>query len=78
MSDIVERLRSYAKDQGGWHNIDETCEQAADEIERLRAQVASLLETITHYTCDCDPHDCAVPDGYYTCGSIARAALESK
>lgn len=34
--DIVARLRAYAKDQGGWHNIDETCEEAATEIERLR------------------------------------------
>jgi hypothetical protein len=37
MSDeeLVERLRSYAKDQGGWHNIDDTCEEAADRIEQL-------------------------------------------
>lgn len=32
----MERLRAYAKNQGGWHNIDDTCEEAADEIERLR------------------------------------------
>lgn len=36
MTDMVERLRRYAKNQGGWHMIDETCEEAADEIERLR------------------------------------------
>ena len=34
-TDLVARLRSYAKDQGGWHNIDDTCEEAADTIERL-------------------------------------------
>jgi DNA repair exonuclease SbcCD ATPase subunit len=33
--DLVKRLRSYAKDQGGWHNIDDTCEEAADRIEKL-------------------------------------------
>jgi hypothetical protein len=38
MSDeeLVKRLRSYAKDQGGWHNIDDTCEEAADRIEALK------------------------------------------
>ncbi len=34
-NDLVARLRSYARDQGGWHNIDETCEAAADIVERL-------------------------------------------
>ncbi len=38
--DIVERLRSYAKDQGGWHNIDDTCEEAADLIECLRQSLS--------------------------------------
>jgi chromosome segregation ATPase len=33
--ELVKRLRSYAKDQGGWHNIDDTCEEAADRIEAL-------------------------------------------
>jgi hypothetical protein len=39
MSDeeLVKRLRRYAKDQGGWHNIDDTCEEAADRIEQLVA-----------------------------------------
>jgi chromosome segregation ATPase len=41
MSDeeLVKRLRSYAKDQGGWHNIDDTCEEAADRIETLTEQL---------------------------------------
>lgn len=34
-TDLVARLISYAKDQGGWHAIDETCEEAADTIQRL-------------------------------------------
>jgi chromosome segregation ATPase len=34
-TDLVARLRSYAKDQGGWHNIDDTCEEAANTIERI-------------------------------------------
>jgi hypothetical protein len=49
-NDIVARLRSYAKDQGGWHNIDETCEEAADEIERLRA---ALKEAVYHLDFAC-------------------------
>ena len=44
MSDIVERLRAYAKDQGGWHNIDDTCEEAADEIERLREALQKIAQ----------------------------------
>jgi hypothetical protein len=35
--DLAKRLRSYAKDQGGSCKIDDTCAEAADEIERLRA-----------------------------------------
>ncbi len=42
MSDIVERLRGYAKDQGRRHNIEDTCEEAADEIERLREALRSI------------------------------------
>ena len=42
MSDIVERLRSYAKDQGGWHNIDDTCEEAADALTAAEARIAEL------------------------------------
>lgn len=42
MSDIVERLRSYAKDQGGWHNIDDTCEEAADALTTLSARLAEV------------------------------------
>ncbi len=44
MSDIVERLRGYAKDQGRRHNIEDTCEEAADEIERLRAALDSITK----------------------------------
>ena len=46
MSNIVERLRAYVKDEGGWYNILETCEEAADEIERLRAENARLREAL--------------------------------
>jgi hypothetical protein len=52
-TDLVARLRSYAKDQGGWHNIDDTCEEAADTIERItrerdeaRAEVAALTARV--------------------------------
>lgn len=40
--DVVERLRSYAKDQGGWHNIDDTCDEAAEVITNMRAYISDL------------------------------------
>lgn len=46
MSNIVERLRAYVKDEGGWYNILETCEEAADEIERLNIEIARLREAL--------------------------------
>jgi hypothetical protein len=49
VSDIVERLRAYAKDQGGWLNIDDTCEEAADEIERLRAGGCARNQRTTQF-----------------------------
>ena len=42
MTDIVEKLRKYAINQHGWIDIDDTCEAAADEIERLREAVMGL------------------------------------
>jgi len=44
--ELVKRLRSYAKDQGGWHNIDDTCEEAADRIETLTAENARLERVV--------------------------------
>lgn len=46
MSGLVERLRAYAKDQGGWHNIDDTCDEAASEIERLTAANNALTANV--------------------------------
>lgn len=53
VDELVERLRAYAKDQGGWHNIDETCEAAADALrsahaagyEEARKQAANYMRT---------------------------------
>lgn len=39
---LVERLEAYAKDQGGWHNIDETCEAAASAIKAQAAEIERL------------------------------------
>ena len=38
MDNLVEKLRKYAINQHGWIDIDDTCEAAADEIERLRIE----------------------------------------
>jgi hypothetical protein len=44
VSDIIERLRGYAKDQGRRHNIEDACEEAANEIERLREALDSITK----------------------------------
>jgi len=42
VSDIVERLRAYAKDQGRRHNIEDTCDEAADALTAQAAKIAEL------------------------------------
>jgi hypothetical protein len=82
--DIVKRLRARAATVGLGKNFGyytdasaKTDTEAADEIERLRAQVAALREALALFTCDCAPKiECADPS--YCRNSIARAALEKK
>lgn len=53
MSDLVERLRAWARDlQTGrdCFGADQDMKEAADEIERLRAQVAALQEALLAVT----------------------------
>lgn len=44
LTETIVALRAYAKDQGGWHNIDDTCEAAASHLERLQAENDRLRE----------------------------------
>jgi hypothetical protein len=60
MSDVVERLRGYGKDDYSWRSKAER--EAADEIELLRA----LLERC---------HDC-LPDYYVSLVAEIKAALK--
>lgn len=39
---LPERLRAYAKDQGGWNSIEETCEEAAARLEFLEHELHML------------------------------------
>ena len=48
--DIVERLRAYVKDESGWDSIDETCEEAAEEITRLREALKQTLASLVAVT----------------------------
>jgi hypothetical protein len=41
---IQKRLRAYAKNTDGWHNIDDTCEEAADVIDTLVYYINQLVE----------------------------------
>ena len=41
---IPNKLRAYAKNQGGWHDIDDTCEKAANVIETLVYYINRLVE----------------------------------
>jgi hypothetical protein len=49
MITIVERLRSYAKNQGEWHNIDDTCEEAANELDRLYKLELDVRKPFNNY-----------------------------
>ena len=77
MTDIVERMRlidptlelRHEEDVTRLHEIGLWCDEAADEIERLR-------EALSEYTCDCE-NGCQGIRGE-VCGSKARAALEEK
>jgi hypothetical protein len=51
MTDIVERLRVHAWRSDGWNRQDAA--EAADEIERLRAERDQLRAAIL----DTEPHD---------------------
>ena len=82
-SDLVERLRSYAKDQGGWHNIDDTCEEAAAALTLANARIARLEEALRFYS---DVGDYKAPQTSFVyggenklwgdCGRTARRALK--
>jgi hypothetical protein len=52
--ELCKRLRSYAKDQGGWHNIDDTCEEAADRIEALTAERDEHWKSFVHWRKEAD------------------------
>ena len=75
--DLVKRLRRYAKDQGGWHNIDETCEAAADRIEQLEAALQWIIDvdpvfmrSADQHPTYCKCHRCAMDN--------ARSVMEAK
>ena len=65
MSDIVERLRLDAEP------TESDMEEAATEIERLRARVDALEAVLRYYAED-------NYNGYNATGACARAALEAK
>jgi len=55
-TDLVKRLRAYAKNQGGWHNIDDTCEEAADAIEAQANRIEELEKDNKHLLDACKSH----------------------
>lgn len=81
MTDIVDRLRKAAKEPCDGCCYGETMEQAADEIERLRAQSASRRGgTMTDIVERLKPLAREIRNGYaipYTrCGMVDEAAAE--
>jgi hypothetical protein len=41
---IQKRLKAYAKNQDGWHNIDDICEEATNTIDTLVYYINCLVE----------------------------------
>ena len=90
MTDIVERLRNFdTRKMDAWG----ICDEAADEIERLRANFTAaaqeawrhaaeknrLREALRHYACTCAEGGCNAEEKTHPdCGWTARAALEEK
>lgn len=54
VAETIAALRAYAKDQGGWHNIDDTCDAAAAHLERLQAENDRLREALKLSSCNCE------------------------
>jgi hypothetical protein len=74
-TDIIARLRQEGSFPP-YYGVPAIQNDAADEIERLRAENERLREALEHYTCDCLIGECE--ESYYGCGLTARAALEQK
>jgi len=69
MSDLVERLRKLAERERPYGSLPDTLDEAATEIERLRA----ALVTLSKYQADEDEMDWA--ETVLAMNKIARAAL---
>jgi len=91
MSDIIERLRNFARDG---YPVITVADEAADEIERLRATAADK-EKLLQIACDqierltaalawyadfehWRGHGMQDAETIHDCGEIARRALEGK
>lgn len=73
MSDIVERLRKLADRERPYGSLPDTLDEAADEIEQLRA----ALRPFAWYAENLVPQiDKICGEGFYKSLEEARAALE--
>ena len=74
MDNLVEKLRKYAINQHGWIDIDDTCEAAADEIERLRIENIQMRFALG-YPMPAHLEYHIIPQNPFKCG-ICDARLE--
>jgi hypothetical protein len=76
MNDLINRLRCH--EQHAVHDYDDDCEEAANEIERLTAEVTRLRRNVQNLLDIIDDHKVCTDDVEDSCIRIADYEKDGK